>query len=810
MYLAASAVATLMLLAWHFSIQAAAHDTAIVQVRAWLGNMNATAGHVQFRLLRGALTVEHIKADVQGHTLSIQSLFIKGNPASITTAKPLLQQVNLQGLYLDATGMPHIWQDAGFELPKPLQAMFKHARHIFISDGIIEHLPGFTQLRIQKLHIQGPAQEREVLGGGSFTHHDEQGQWRMESFIPQQARLQTGKFAASSDIRNMELLWSGAWTTQNMQITLQYHGHDKSKLLASLHQHQQQWQGEVHGQAWPVQTADLESTVTGHMLLTGTAKHWHISSKKLLWEDTTIPSQQLFIQTMTTHNLELDNLHQTISCTRMDVEDVSLDISPQQPLLHTSWQLHLPNINIQNLYSSFGHEHAAVNLPALNGTAAIQQHNITFDVSAQVDEHQFWRLRSQEKDALYLSATHVPLLQLRSLLPYPIQSQAYTIQGLATLKLVIHPKKHWQTTGSAYITDLVLASKNQSFTAKNLELGIQHADANGVYQARMRADVWSMQFPLTPRQAWSSPSHLTAWANIPWSLNEAVFTHGQIKIGNKHHVWLDQAYLRVFNWQKEDKQADVTLLGNFGLAPVSANMRLTKQEHTMNWQQLSIQFEHANMFTLNDWLNISELPQVQQGHLSIDLTARREHEHIQGYVDLRLHHLHILNPTSGTNHLRKILKHTLWEEPVQLIQVQTGFQGEGDWSALAADALISAIASEQGTTIKIYPKQQKTSQRLGSLRIQQDIRLSLNERTRLRKIIRTLRKRKGFRVELVPDLGTAELTPELYHQIIKTQAVIQTFMNKRGIKRSAIYAILPQTRHRSLRDVGAVHINIIP
>ncbi len=809
MYLTVSAVVTLMLLAWHFSIQAAAHDAAIVQVRAWLGNMNASAGHVQFRLLRGALTVEQIKADVQGHALSIESLFIKGNPASITTAKPLLQQVRVQGLSFDAAGIVNTWQNAGFALPTPLQAIFKYAKSITISDGRIAYLPSFEQLHIQTLNIRGAVQEREMLGSGEFFHDDEQGQWHIESFMPQHIGQQTGKFSASSATQNMELLWSGAWATQNMQVTMQRHSNDDSELLASLHQSQQQWEGEIHSQAWPIQTTGFESIITGHMTITGTAKYWRISSEKLLWEETSITSQQLFIQSMTSYNVALDNQQKTISSTRLDIEDANIDASPEQSLLHTSWQLDVPNINIQNLYSSFGDDHSAVNLPALNGTAAIQQQNITFDVSAQVDEHQFWRLRSQNKGAFYLSATHVPLLQLRNLLPNPIQGQSYTVQGLAALKLVINPENNWKTTGAAYISDLLLASKNQSFAAKDFELAIQHADANGVQQARIRADHWSMQFPLTPRQAWSNPSHLAAWTNIPWSLNEAVFTHGKVLIGNENNVWLDQAYLRVLNWQKESQHAEATLLGNFGLTPITANMRLKKQSETMDWQQLSIQFDHANMFVLNDWLNISDLPQVQQGHFSIDLTAKREKKHVQGHIDLKLHHLHMISEQQRANYLKQVLDNPLIEAPIKFMHIRTDFQGEDDWSALAAGALMSAIETEQNTEIEKYPSQQKSSQRLGSLRIQQDIRLSLNERTRLRKMIKSLRKRKHLRVELTPDLGTAELTPELSQQITQTQAVIQTFMTKRGIKRSAIYAILPQTQHHSLRDVGAVHINVV-
>jgi Txe/YoeB family toxin of Txe-Axe toxin-antitoxin module len=317
-----------------------------------------------------------------------------------------------------------------------------------------------------------------------------------------------------------------------------------------------------------------------------------------------------------------------------------------------------------------------------------------------------------------------------------------------------------------------------------------------------------MQFPLTPRQAWSNPSHLSSWAKIPWSFNEVTFTHGQVLIGNKNSVWLDHAYLRVLNWQK-DKPAELTLLANFGLTPITARMRLQKQDKLMTWQKLSLQLQHANMFMLNDWLKISDLPQVQQGHCSLDISASRSEKNISGRIDLKLHHLHMISEQQPANYLKPILENPLLETPMKLVHIHTAFKGDGDWSTLAAHALISAVSRKNYTSIKKYPSLQTTYKHLGSLRIQQDIRLSLNERTRLRKIIKTLRHQKNIHIELTPDLGTAELTPKLKQQIITTQTVIQKFMQQQGIKRDHIYATLPQAKHHSTSDVGAVHINLV-
>jgi len=79
----------------------------------------------------------------------------------------------------------------------------------------------------------------------------------------------------------------------------------------------------------------------------------------------------------------------------------------------------------------------------------------------------------------------------------------------------------------------------------------------------------------------------------------------------------------------------------------------------------------------------------------------------------------------------------------------------------------------------------------------------------LRRIIKKVKQHKDAIIAITPDIGTTKLTPEFRQQILATQAVIQSFMNRRGIKRKNIYLILPQEKHQSTRDVSAVHINLI-
>ena len=89
-YLTAVSVSLLLLLSWHFSLQAAAHNLAREQVRTWIRSLGADVGDIQFRMLRGALVLNDIQASIEGRPLHIQQLLLKGNTASIASDKLLL------------------------------------------------------------------------------------------------------------------------------------------------------------------------------------------------------------------------------------------------------------------------------------------------------------------------------------------------------------------------------------------------------------------------------------------------------------------------------------------------------------------------------------------------------------------------------------------------------------------------------------------------------------------------------------------------------------------------------------------------
>ncbi|MDX8380842.1 MAG: hypothetical protein R8M14_01865 [Ghiorsea sp.] len=807
-YLTFAAILTLILLAWHFSIQAAAHDAAIAQVRTWMKEMGATAGRVQFRLLRGALTIENINMNIWGAPLTIQSLIIKGNPASITTSKPLLQYIRVQNMAYRAKVAKNQWENLSLQLPSSIQTIFRYAKTIDISDSIFYDLPNYSMLTLDHLQITGPANLRQLLGHGTQQYHEEIGEWYIKSTIPENISQQNGKFITSSLQHHAELSWSGSWNKQNMLVNYtQNDDAEGSKLVANLSQHKNKWLGDIQTQSWPIHLENMDSLLTGLMHISGKPMAWSIQSEKLQWAQTSFNSEQNFIQSMTSYDINIQSQGKEVSIQRLDINDTNFLVSPNSPILKSSWNLALENINLNDIYVTFEDGENATNLPPMSGIASIKQGQFTFDISDHENNDQFWRIHGQADEKIILNATHIPLIHLRNILPPPFLSEANSIQGKVNLNLLIQPNQQFKTSGEISISDLSLSANNQTFSAKTLGMTIHDANTRGVQIKSIYADEWNLQVPLTPKQAWSGHSYLDTWASIPWSIDHLTLTQGRVLIGNKDNLWLDDVLVKLQHWQSE-QPASLSLSGQIGLAPFQAHMSLVKDEtQSMQWQSLSAKFLHANMFFLENWLQLSNFPLISQGHFSVMLKAARNINHIQGNINLQLHHIHFQE--SGAKMLQQLLNYPIEQSPMKFAEINTPFEGQGDWTALAGDALLASAKAGLEKQPESANKGATAYKRLGSLRIQQDIRLSLNERTRLRKIIRSLKHRKKFAVALTPEIGISPLTPTLKEHIIQTQNAIQTFMQKRGINRKYIYTILPQTKHRSNSDVGAVHINLV-
>ena len=807
-YLSASSVLLLLLIAWHYSIQASAHNTARNQVTSWLQSMGASAEQVDFRMLRGALTINNIKASYLGGNLFIQQLFIKGNPASITREKPLLQQVIIRHASYHAGALSESWEQKDIIFPATLAGIFYHAKRVQLVQSNIKHILSMPELTIKQLNISGSPHDRHMVAQGHWGNTSNP--WQLSSTIPTQSQHQAGHITSQFQGIASDINWTGFWRSKNLKIHVQQRQQNKT-LQLDIKQENNQWSTQFSADTWHIKYPAIQTSITGQGNIIKQGKTWLINSPKLTFNNTHFDTLKSDIAQSTAHNIHIDTAKRQVGIENLLLQDAAFTIDTYSTAqLNNGWHINLNNISLIDLQPTLLVQGSPITFPALNGYAKIENNQLEFDVSGQNTTEQFVRLKSYG-DNIHLTAKEVPLRLLRNLLPKPLQEKALTLQGNTQLQLTLKPWQQWQTTGQVNIRNMHLASKNQAFKASAFNLQIQHADLQGVQQATATANQWSMQLPLTPRQAWGTSSHLENWMRIPWQLQSVQFKHGRINIGDEQ-PWFTQADLDVSHWQTQN--STLTFKSDFGLSKLNTTMQLQPDaQHIMQWKKIQLSIQHANMFTLSPWLSLSGMPTLNKGQFSIQMQAEKN-LYIQGKADISFSHLQCgsLNPqddfllqaTGQTG--QSIIQHLSHN---QQIAYQLNFQGEPtqDLGQVVGQALLQATISKLSNTQtpKPHSEQRKV---LGSIRIHQNESLSHNERTRLRHMIKQAKKHR-WHIELLPDLGTSELTSQLKTQIYQTQALIKYFMSKRGIKPQKIYLIAAQNKHHSTSSTASIHIHLV-
>lgn len=806
----------MLLLAWHFSLQAAAHDKARQQVRLWMQSMGASVESVQFRMLRGALTIHNIKVPVQGNPLFIKRLSLKGNPASIVSDKPLLQQVVIQQLSLDASHASQSWQNLSLSMPPSLQNIFNHAKFITVEQANIQKTHHLPAILIESLHVSGPADARQITAHGFLG--DAQNTWKMSYHLPQNKQMQTGEIASLYQDIQSQLKWSGLWGDKSFILSLQQSNPSlNTSLNVSTKQIKHQWHTYFDAADWPINTLDIQTNLTGKGHIIGTPNQWTLLSEQIQLSKTKLPLHDMFIAQVLAKDIKARSKTKRIAIKHLDITQALITLDSAADLLpQTPWTLNSSHINMHGLEATVLFQHSPFKVPALNGTAKLDASGLQFDLSNQVGSQQFWHIQSGINNSVHITTQHTPVLRLRSLLPEPIRQAATTLEGDAFIDLATHPLQQWATSGQVDIKNLSLASKNQNFKAQTLHFDIKRADINGIHQSSLLANRWFMQLPLTPRQAWSKHSQWDDWASIPWSIQNAQLFKGEVAVGNQQQTWFSDAQLHIQNWQ-DVRPANLTFQATFGLAPFLANIRLSPNQHQMmQWETIKLKTQHANLQALSSWLQVSSFPTVEKGHISLQIEAKRNKQQMAGRSQLEFNQFKVLSRQGQDDFLiqqtgqsgQRIVEQLSHKQKLKL-NFPFEDKPDADWSSSFGQSLLKNIKlalSKVKTQKEAPPIQTKL---LGSFRIHPKNWLSQNERSRLRKIITSAQQRRRWHIELTPDLGTADFTPEIQSEIYYTQTIIKRFMAKRGIKAENIYIISAQAKHKSTSSAGAIHINLV-
>jgi len=147
------------------------------------------------------------------------------------------------------------------------------------------------------------------------------------------------------------------------------------------------------------------------------------------------------------------------------------------------------------------------------------------------------------------------------------------------------------------------------------------------------------------------------------------------------------------------------------------------------------------------------------------------------------------------------------------------FDNRGDWDTQPLNLNLLGASLQQAmqraaTTSKknrLGKKQADTVQPIVDTRIRLRTRgaLSLNERTRLRKSLRSLSKKPGWMLELRPKWTGDKIDPETIQRIRYTQKQIERFITQRHFPKAKVYPIWP-TPEDHANEVGAIWVTLTP
>ncbi|MDX8407808.1 MAG: hypothetical protein R8L58_05430, partial [Mariprofundaceae bacterium] len=100
-YLAALAVLILVLVAVHFVIHIQAQERARLLMHHWLGKAQVEAGEIRYHLLRNAMTLQDVRIQRAGDSLTIAQILVRADAQTLTSDTPRIGEVKLSGVQAD-------------------------------------------------------------------------------------------------------------------------------------------------------------------------------------------------------------------------------------------------------------------------------------------------------------------------------------------------------------------------------------------------------------------------------------------------------------------------------------------------------------------------------------------------------------------------------------------------------------------------------------------------------------------------------------------------------------------------------------
>ncbi|MBL4775062.1 MAG: hypothetical protein JKY87_03270 [Mariprofundus sp.] len=554
--------------------------------------------------------------------------------------------------------------------------------------------------------------------------------------------------------------------------------------------------------------------------------------------------------------LHLDTMQQYLHVSRLALNNGSLTvnagttwpIASKKTADRRDWNIGADHIQLHEITLNIALPEGSLSIQSLTGAAAWpQRQDFSFKLKTALanDATQTqWQLRgtaARQATSLFsdadfsLRGQYIPINYLRLLLP--IQGDANSPVGLAgsmELRSTISVQQgRWQMRGQATMHDVQISHTGDTWMAEQIssQFGPIGMGLENQHIEQLNIDRWSYIASLEPLQAIhidQPPVSMqqTSWWRSALRDNHIRIRHinlneGSISIGQQDALWADQLNIQIDN------------LGETQAATIAAKANVSggKFDLSGHWHALSepqqfrgtASLQDATPFFLHPWMTASAMPRLIQGRLNAQINIHDgDHENnyqsqwkfqLRGALTEAL--TYATDPMltlSGLN-TAELLRHLARPDGTVLLQGNIS----GSWQERALDfGLISQsvqIALRQAANrdaVMLKTSETPVSKSPAAhIRLHGREVLSLNERGRLIKIVRLLRRNPNMSIDLIPQWTGSKLDSDILKRIQRTQELIERYMLHRKINKQRIFPRWP-TALDQVDEISSIQVVLKP
>jgi len=522
------------------------------------------------------------------------------------------------------------------------------------------------------------------------------------------------------------------------------------------------------------------------------------------------------------------------------------------------WSISADHIQATNMALSLALPEGELSLKSLHVEASWPQNKaLAFNINTQAAKNdptlEQWQIRgnmsrpdtSQNSHAEFaMRAQHAPLNRLRLLLALQDDANSpITLAGTVDLNSRISVHQHmWTMQGKATAYDVQISHAGNIWASQQIEaqfgpigMGLETQEIS-----LLQAKNWSYIATLEPLQAIpiNTPEPAPIPYKPPWwaaalnkqhiQIQHLQLNAGTLSIGHKESIWASNIDIQIdhliaHDWAAIDITADVSD-GDFTL-----NGQWDALSEPQRFQG-SISLHAATPFFLHEWMSASDMPRLLRGRLNASLNIKHEAQTDRYQSDWHMQLRNAMTETGLFNNDPMLTRSGLNTEYLlnrlsQLSSDNSSDRSSGHNQAIQLHGQVNGSWQEQALTINKLGESLQTALReaastapksspaLKPARIATHIRLherkplSLNERSRLFRIIRQLHNKPEMTVELKPLWSGDTLNNDVLARIQHTQNLIERFLRHRNITRQRIFPRWPSASDHD-DEISSIQINL--